>query len=77
MNTFKRWIVIMLTCRLGFHLPMLERPVTEGVKLRECPRCHRTVVFTKYSNAYEFNRPSAWDVARGLYDRPQDKWNEK
>lgn len=74
MNTVRRWLTIMLTCRLGFHLPMPERMITEGTKLRECPRCHWTIVATKHSTWREFNKPLAWDVAKGLYDRPQDQW---
>jgi hypothetical protein len=69
-----RYLHILFTCRLGFHAPYLQRPVTEGVKTLECPRCHRTVVATRNSRWFVFNRPSAWDVARGLYDRPQDHW---
>lgn len=74
MTTLRRWLTIMLTCRWGWHKPMLERLVTTGVKVRECPRCHRTVVSTRYGNEYQFNTPRALDVARGLYDRPQDHW---
>lgn len=77
MNIFRRWLTIILTCRLGFHLPMLEHPMREGVKTLECPRCHRIVIATRYSRWYEFNLPKAWDVAKGLYDRPQDRWGSE
>lgn len=77
MNTIKRWLIIIFTCRLGWHRPMQERPITEGVKTLECPRCHRVVISTRYGKWYEFKRPNAWDVARGLYDRPQDEWKGK
>lgn len=53
---------------------MTERPLSEGVKALECTRCHRTTVMSRSGGSYAFSPPNAWDVARGLYDRPQDEW---
>ncbi len=77
MNPFKRWLMIRLTCYFGFHLPLVERQITSGVKLRECPRCRCSWVSTKYIREHPFSRPTAWDVARGLYDKTQHYEGDK
>lgn len=50
---------------------MPQQVFAEGLKVRECSRCHSRIISTKHSNPYVY-RLNAWDVARGLYDKLQD-----
>lgn len=65
----RRWLEILFLCRFGLHPSFVERPVTEQVKLYECPRCHLILVqHSIRDQVYVFERPPIWKVARGEYD---------
>lgn len=69
MKIYWRWLTILFTCGLGRHAKMRETTFPPNVIYSECIRCHHAT-YTRPGLPREVHlRPSAWDVARGLYDR--------
>lgn len=69
MKIYWRWLTILFTCGLGRHAGMRTIHYPGDVTYTECTRCHHAI-YTRPGLPRDVHlRPSAWEVARGLYDR--------